>query len=350
MSESQAPVRILIASYLEPHHVDRIRAVNPRLEVVYEPHLLPRPRYAADHVGQTLERPEEDERRWLSLLAEAEVLFDFDRTHLEDLPERAPSLSWIQATSAGIGQLVARHRYVERMPEMVFTTASGVHAIPLAEYTLMSILMFRRQVPEMFADQGERRWRSFASTDLVGRSLAVVGMGSIGREVARVASAFGMRTVGVKRTVAGVDPASLHLVALYAFDELHAALRDAEHLVLSAPHTPETEGLIGAAELALLAPGAIVVNVARGALIDESALVDALQSGHVGGAALDVFREEPLSPDSLFWTMPNVLVCSHSAGTSDRENERITDIFCDNLRRYLAGEPLLNVLDIARMY
>ena len=350
MSESQPPVRIVIASYLEPHHVDRIRAVNPRLEVVYEPHLLPRPRYAADHVGQTLQRPEEDERRWVSLLAEAEVQFDFDRTHLEDLPERAPSLSWIQATSAGIGQLVARHRYVERMPETVFTTASGVHAIPLAEYTLMSILMFRRQVPEMFADQVERRWRRFASTDLVGRSLAVVGMGSIGREVARLASAFGMRTIGVKRTVAGVEAASLHLEALYESDELHAALRDAEHLVLSAPHTPETEGLIGAAELALLAPGAIVVNVARGALIDESALVDALESGHVGGAALDVFQEEPLSPDSVFWTMPNVLVCSHSAGTSDRENERITEIFCENLRRYLAGERLLNVLDKDRMY
>ena len=350
MSESQPPVRILIASYLEPHHVDRIRAVNPRLEVVYEPHLLPRARYAADHVGQTLQRPGEDERRWVSLLAEAEVLFDFDRTHLEDLPERAPSLSWIQATSAGIGQLVARHRYVERMPETVFTTASGVHAIPLAEYTLMSILMFRRRVPEMLADQRERRWQRFASTDLTERSLAVVGMGSIGREVARVASSFGMRTVGVKRTVTGVEPASLHLDALYAFDELHTALRDAEHLVLSAPHTPETEGLVGAAELALLAPGAIVVNVGRGALIDESALVDALESGHVGGAALDVFQEEPLSPDSVFWTMPNVLVCSHSAGTSDRENERITDIFCENLRRYLAGERLLNVLDKDRMY
>ncbi len=340
----------MIASYLEPHHVDRIRAVNPRLEVVYEPHLLPRPRYAADHVGHALERPEEDEKRWISLLAEAEVLFDFDRTHLEDLPECAPSLRWIQATSAGIGQLVAKHRYAERMPEVQFTTTSGVHAIPLAEYALMSILMFRRRVPNMLADQRERRWERFASSDLVERSLVVVGMGSIGRAVARYASAFGMRTIGVKRTLAGVEPASLHVEALYASDELHTALGGAEHLVLSAPHTPETEGLIGAAELALLAPGAIVVNVARGALIDESALVDALESGHVGGAALDVFQEEPLSTDSPFWTMPDVLVCSHSAGTTDRENERITEIFCDNLRRYLAGERLRNVLDTNRMY
>lgn len=350
MSESSKSVRIVIASYLEPHHVDRVRAVNPRLDVVYEPQLLPQPRFAADHVGHPFERGEEEERRWVSLLAEAEVLFDFDRTHLADLPERAPSLRWIQATSAGIGQLVAQHRYRERMPETVFTTASGVHAIPLAEYTLMSILFFRRRIPKMLADQEKRRWEPFASTDLTERSLAVVGMGSIGREVARVASTFGMRTIGVKRTVAGVEPASLHLEALYGFDELHAALRGAEHLVLAAPHTSETEGMIGAAELALLAPGAIIVNVARGPLLDESALVGALESGHVGGAALDVFEEEPLSPDSPFWTMPNVLVCSHSGGTSDRENERITDIFCENLRRYLAGEPLLNLLDTARMY
>jgi phosphoglycerate dehydrogenase-like enzyme len=159
-----------------------------------------------------------------------------------------------------------------------------------------------------------------------------------------------MRTIGVKRTVVGVDPAALHLDALYGLDELHQALRGAEHVVLSVPHTPETEGMIGAAELALLTPGAIIVNVARGAVIDEAALVHALESGHLGGAALDVFGEEPLPADSPFWAMPNVLICAHSAGTSDRENERITDIFCENLRRYLAGEQLTNVLDTNRMY
>jgi len=324
--------------------------VDPRLEVAYEPRLLPPPRYAADHDGHPFERPEADEKLWVALLLEAEVLFDFDASHLDDLPELAPSLRWIQAASAGIGQFVARHRYSERMPGTVFTTASGVHAIPLAEYSLMSILMFRRRVLKMRADQRDHRWERFASTDLSGRSLTVVGMGSIGCEVARLADAFGMRVVGVKRTVAGIDPASLCVEALYGFNEFHEALRGTEHVVLAAPHTPETEDFMGAVEFALLAPGAIIVNVARGALVDESALVDALGSGHVGGAALDVFREEPLASDSPFWTMPNVLMCSHSAGTSDRENGRITDIFCENLRRYLAGEPLENVLDTDRMY
>jgi glyoxylate/hydroxypyruvate reductase A len=216
--------------------------VNPRLRVAYEPHLLPPSRFVADHVGHPFERPEEDEKGWTSLLVEAEILFDFDRSHLGDLPERAPLLKWIQATSAGIDQLVAQYRYAERMPETLFTTASGVHAIPLAEYAPMSILMFRRRVPEMLADQRERRWEPFASTDLTERSLAVVGMGSIGRQVAGVASEFGMWTIGVKRTVAGVDPDALHLDALYGLDELHEALRGAEHVVLRSSTRPRPRG------------------------------------------------------------------------------------------------------------
>lgn len=343
-------VRIVIASYLEAEHVDRIRAVDGRLEVVYEPALLPRPRYAADHTGSPLERTPEQEERWLAHLAGAEVMFDFDRSHFDDLPEVAPNVRWIQATSAGIGQLVHRLRYAERLPETVITTASGVHAIPLAEFSVMAMLVFRKRLLPGLADQARRHWERFAATDLRDRSVVVVGVGSIGREVARMASAHGMRVIGVKRTVAGVDAASLHLDELYGFEDLHAALSGAEHLVLAAPHTPETDGLIGDRELALLAPGAVIVNVARGALVDETALIDALESGHLGGAALDVFAEEPLPPDSPLWAMPNVIVSPHSASTSDRENGRITDLFCENLRRYLVGEPLLNVLDTERLY
>jgi glyoxylate/hydroxypyruvate reductase A len=124
----------------------------------------------------------------------------------------------------------------------------------------------------------------------------------------------------------------------------------AEYLVVIVPHTPETEKMIGAAELALLPKGAYFINIARGAAVDEPALIEALRSGHLSGAALDVFGVEPLPSDSPFWEMPNVLVSPHSASTSDRENRRITELFCDNLRRYLAGEPLWNVLDTRLMY
>ncbi len=341
---------LVIASYLEPDHVERIRQVDSRLEAVYEPALLPAPRYAADHAGAPFERSPADEETWLSYLASADVLFDFDRTHFDDLPERAPNVRWIQATSAGIGQLVHRLGYAQRMPDTVFTTASGVHAIPLAEFSLMSMMAFRKRLIGTLEDQARHHWERYAGTDLEGRSLVLVGMGSIGTAVARMARAFGMRTVGVKRTVDGVDPDSLYLDALHGFADLHVAIGGAEHIVLGAPHTPETEGLIGETELALLAPGAVVVNVSRGALLDEAALADALQSGHLAGAALDVFAEEPLPADSPLWDMPNVIVSPHSASTSDRENGRITDLFCENLRRYLAGEPLLNVLDTEALY
>ena len=343
-------MRLVIASYLEPHHVERIREVDPRIEVVYEPDLLPTPRYAADHTGAPFQRSAADEETWLSYLTSAEVLFDFDRTHLEDLPECAPGVRWIQATSAGIGQLVHRLGYAERMPATVFTTASGVHAIPLAEFSLMAMLAFQKRLLKTLDDQVGHHWERYAGTDLEGRSLMVVGVGSIGTEVARIGRAFGMRTVGVKRTVTGIDPDELYLDALFGFEDLHTALEGAEHMVLAAPHTPVTEELIGERELGLLAPGAVVVNVSRGALLDEAALIDALESGHLAGAALDVFAEEPLPTDSPLWDIPNVIVSPHSASTSDRENGRITDLFCENLRRYLAGEPLLKVLDTETLY
>jgi glyoxylate/hydroxypyruvate reductase A len=343
-------MRIVIASYLEPHHVARVRAVSSRIEVIHEPALVASPRYAADHNGAPFQRSAADEETWLSHLAGAQVLFDFDRTHFEDLPECAPGVRWVQATSSGIGQLVHRLGYAERMPDTVFTTASGVHAIPLAEFSVMAMLAFRKQLLRTLRDQAEHHWERYAATDLEGRSLAIVGVGSVGTAVARVARAFGMRTVGVKRNVAGIDPGVLHLDALFGFEDLHAALAGAEHLVLAAPHTSETEGLIGEKELGLLAPDAVVVNVGRGALLDEMALIDALQAGRLAGAALDVFEEEPLPTASPLWDMPNVIVSPHSASTSDRENERITDLFCENLRLYMAGKPLLNVLDTAAAY
>jgi len=341
---------ILIASYLEPEHVDRIRQVDASLNVVYEPGLLRPPRYPADHTGAPTERTPDAEVRWQRLLRDAEILFDFDRTHREDLPELAPKVRWIQATSAGIGQLVKRMGYDTRMPETVFTTASGVHAGPLAEFCLMVVLAFHKGLPRMLRDQQRKHWERYAGTDLAGRTVVVIGIGSIGREVARVLKALGMITIGVARTLPPPDEPPSALDEIHPVGELHAVLPRAEHLVLSAPHTPDTEGMIGAEQLALLPEGAILINVGRGALVDEPALVRALESGRLGGAGLDVFVEEPLPPDSPLWSMPNVLVSPHSASTSDRENGRITDLFCENLRRYLDGRPLINVLDIERHY
>jgi phosphoglycerate dehydrogenase-like enzyme len=349
LSDSIRPM-VLIASYLEPEHVDRVRGVDSRLEVVYEPGLLRPPRYAADHVGTPGSRSPEDEAQWRTLLARADVLFDFDYTNDGELPELAPHVRWIQATSAGIGPFVKRRSYDTRMPQTVFTTASGVHARPLAEFCALAMLAFSRGLFIMLDAQRRRHWERFAGTDLLGKTVVIYGHGSIGEEVARVSRSFGMRTIGVKRSVEGQDKEALQVDELHSSAGLRSLLPRADFLVLAAPHTPETEGVVGRAELALLPAGAVLVNVGRGALVDEEALVAALRSGHLGGAALDVFQEEPLPPGSPLWTLPNVLVSPHSASTSDRENARLTDLFCRNLRRFLKGEALENVLDTSRLY
>jgi len=224
----------------------------------------------------------------------------------------------------------------------VITTASGVHAQPLAEFCVMVMIAFHKKLPMVLRDQRRKHWERYAGTDLRGQTLVIVGLGRVGREVARMGQAFGMRVIGVKRSLAGATPAELHLDVLYGADELPRALREAQNLVLIVPHTAETDGMIGARELAMLPNGAVFINIGRGSVVDEAALIAALQSGQLLGAGLDVFRDEPLPLENPLWEMENVIVSPHSASTSDRENARITDLFCANLRRFLAGEPLLN--------
>ncbi len=341
---------LLIASWIEPELVEHIRECAGEIRVVYEPDLLRPPRYAADHTGQECERSEDDEARWRALLAEATILFDFDITHRQDLPDLAPNVRWVQATSAGIGPFVRRLGYDTRMPDAVFTTASGVHARPLAEFAIMSMLAHSRRLLHTVAQQRAHHWERFAGTELNGRTVVVVGHGSIGREVGRFSQVFGLRVIGVKRTVEGVEPASAYADQLMGSEALHTVLPQADFLVLAAPHTDATESMIGAPEFTALPPGSVVINIGRGALIDEAALIDALQSGHVGGAYLDVFAEEPLPAESPLWDMPNVLVCPHSASTSDGENARIVHLFCENLKRWQDGRELLNVLDTEQLY
>ena len=335
---------VLITSYFEPELVDRIRQVDPRLNVIYEPSLLALPRYPADHYGIPDLTPEH-QARWRQLLAEADILFDFDPSHRQDLPELAPRARWVQSTSAGIGQFVKRNNYDKRMPNTIFTTASGVHAIPLAEFCMMAMLMFNKDLLRMLHDKERKHWERYAGTDLAGRTLAIIGMGKIGNQVACYANAFGMRVIGTD-----AERVTCPVATLYPLSELDTLLQQAEYLVISVPHTPQTEKMIGARELALLPKGAMFINIGRGQVVDEPALIESLRSEHLRCAALDVFAQEPLPPSSPLWDMPNVLISPHSASTSDNENAREVDLFCDNLRRYLAGQPLRNVLDTAKLY
>jgi glyoxylate/hydroxypyruvate reductase len=341
------PVVVLVASYLEPEHAARIAAI-PGARVIYEPNLLPRPRYVADHDGAPLERSPADERRWRGHLAEAEVMFDFDHAHLHDLPAVAPRLRWVQATSAGIGQMLLRTGLI-RSP-LVFTTASGIHATPLAEFVVLALLAFAKDLPRLVRDQSAHRWERYCGRELRGSTVGIVGLGRVGREVARSCGALGMRVMATRRTAhepaAHVDGVDL----LVPPGQLSALLQEVDALVLACPHTPDTEGLIGERELRSMKRGSVLINIARGVIVDEQALIAALRDGHLGGAALDVARREPLAADSPLWDLPNVLISPHSASTADTENAKLTDLFCENLRRYLRGDALLNVFDRERLY
>jgi phosphoglycerate dehydrogenase-like enzyme len=231
------------------------------------------------------------------------------------------------------------------MPNTVFTTASGVHVIPLAEFCMMAMLMFNKGLLRMMRDQDRKHWERYAGTDLEGRTLAIIGLGKIGNQVACYANALGMRVLGTD-----AERVVCEIAQIFPLSELDAMLKQAEYLVVCVPHTPQTEKMIGAREFALLPKGAMFINIGRGQVVDEPALIESLRSGHLRCAALDVFAEEPLPPSSPLWEMPNVLVSPHSASTSDGENRRVTDLFCDNLRRYLADEPLRNVLNTVKLY
>jgi phosphoglycerate dehydrogenase-like enzyme len=343
---TQSRLKVLIASYLEPERVEQIRREVPEVEVIYRPDLLGKPRYTADHNGDSKRTPEQ-EAQWLSLLAETDILFDFDYTHLDDLPERAPKVQWIQATSAGIGQFVNRMHYAERT-NWIFTTASGVHARPLAEFVVMAMLFFAKDFEYLQREKAAHHWARYCGTELAGKTMAIIGLGNVGREVARLAKSFDLRVVGNRRNKTRSNMPNVD--ELYPAEELGTLLAQADYLVLSCPHTPDTDGLIGAQELARLPKGAVVINIARGAVMNQPALTEALRSGHLRGAALDVFAAEPLPPHDPLWEMPNVLISPHSASTADSENAKITRLFCDNLKRFVSGSPLLNVLDVERYY
>ncbi len=341
-------MKVLICSYLEPELIARISAVDERLDVQYYPELLPRPRYPADHVGAPLQRSAADQERWEALLRQADVLFDFDYTAIGQLPERAPTARWLQATSAGIGQLVKRER-LDRM-NAVFTTASGVHARPLAEFVMMILLEQTKRAALARQQQQERLWKRFATGELAGKTLAIVGYGNIGKEVARLARPFGMRITGSKRRTEGFSASELGLDTLYSSQQLHEMLGEADFVCLITPHTPDTEGLMNDEAFAATKRGSTLINIARGVVVNESALVRALDSGQLAHAALDVASTEPLPADSPLWAHPNITIYPHSASTGEHENERIVNLFCENLRRHLANEPLLNQLDVERMY
>lgn len=253
-------------------------------------------------------------------------------------------LKWIHLASAGVEHALfpeLRERHI------TLTNGRGVYAVPIAEHVLGTMLALALDIPALVRRQGLREWRAPGTVELLSSTAVIVGLGGIGREVARRCRAFGMRVLATRGHPENPDPDADRV---YAADALADILPLADWLIVSAPATPETRHIVGAAELAALPPGARLVNIARGSLVDERALIAALREGRLAGAALDVFETEPLPTESPLWGMPNVIISPHNAGASPRSLQRTLDLFLENLHRFLAGEPLKNVVDMDRGY
>ncbi len=345
---------VFFASPLETEHIDRIRLSFPDLRLLVPTELWPRLRYVADHAGEPVERTSEEESRWLAMMAEAEVFFDFDRGHLHDMVRLAPRLRWIQSTSAGIIHYMDESRVHEA--GITVTTASGIHAVPLAEWAAFAVLWHEKMGSHLSELKAERRWERFCGGEALGKTALILGYGAVGRAIGANLEGLGLLVYGVgsrglvKRPggppAALAGPPSPEAVAA----ALASRLPKTDYLVIAIPGTPATERLLTRERLGLLPRGAFIINVGRGTVVDEAALIKMLAAGRLAGAALDVFEREPLPQDSPLWKVPNVLINPHSASTSFRENGRITDIFIENLRRYLAKEPLVNVYRPERGY
>jgi phosphoglycerate dehydrogenase-like enzyme len=275
----------------------------------------------------------------------------------------APNLKWVQLHSAGINQL-KDHPILQS--DIRVTTSSGIHAVPIGEFSVAMMVALARRVPRMVRqqDRGEwpkERWRTFLGHEMRGQTLGVVGYGSIGREVARIAKqGFGMHVLALTRGGNRVDrgyhepgvgdPDGQLPDAWFTRDRLHDLLAQSDFVLISTPLTDETRWMIGEAELRSMKPTAFIVNIARGEILDETALVRALKENWIAGAGLDVFAKEPLPADSELWKLENVLMAPHISSATPHYDDRAVDLFSENLRRYLRGDELLNLVNKAKGY
>jgi len=265
--------------------------------------------------------------------------------------QEAKRLKWIHSTAAGVAQLM----YPElRDSGVLVTNPRGIFSVPMAEHVIGLMLALARNFPDSVRQQDRAQWAQQALwdlpqhlTELHGRLLLIIGFGSIGKEVARRARAFNLRVWGVNRTGEGDSPLADQILSVA---DLPAALPQADFVVLAAPETPQTRQLIGAEQIASMKPGARLINVARGSLLDEGALLRALQAGKLGGAALDVAATEPLPPESPLWKAPNLLITPHTSAMSERLWERETSLLMELLDRWFDGRDLLNRVDFSRGY
>ncbi len=328
------PVKVVVTSAVGARCLEHIVAVGKRVSVTDVSSL-----FRGELTGDAKARAHLDTE-----LAEAEVIFGLRLP--QNVLTRAPNLKWIQVMSAGVDRFLDAD--MRRSP-VKMTNVSGIHATPIGEFVAGLMLMFVKLSPQCFGMKEEKRWQRIYPSVLSGKTLGVVGLGSNGREIARLGKAFGMTVVATRRSARSGDRAR-YVDTLLPADRLDTLLHESDFVVLAVPFTRETERLIGERQLRQMRKTAFLINVARGGIIDEDALVRALTEKAIAGAGLDVFATEPLPADSPLWHLPNAIVSPHISGSREDYVLRATELFADNLRRYLAGKRLVNVVDKRRGY
>ncbi len=338
MADSET-ISVVVTAPFPDAVLEQVREISPRLRIEHYTAAVP-------------------DKVW----ANAEILYTGRGV---PTPEQAPRLRWIQLYSAGINH-VAKEPIVQS-ENVELTTASGIHATPMSEFCLAMMLAFTYKLPRLLQQQARVEWNddrqtAFNPVPLRGQTVGIVGYGSIGRELARAADALGMSVLATKRDVMHPadedsyhepgtgDPEGEIPLRLYPPQALASMARECDFLVVTTPLTDDTHHLVSAAVLKAMKKTAVLINVARGAVVDEAALIETLQVRRIGGAALDVFEQEPLPPESPLWKLDNVIVAPHIAGSFSTYDEKGALLFAENLERYLDGRPLLNRVQRERGY
>ncbi len=280
-------------------------------------------------------------------ITDAEILYALKITQEEF--SKAKKLQWIQSPFVGVDSVLIND---VKNSDVIVTNSKGIHASQASDHVFALILAFARRLPELFEDQKKRKWRPrhpfpFDPLDeLHGKTLGIIGLGSIGREIARKGKCFGMHVVGMKNNPTRVE----NVDRVYRKDEINELLEISDYVVLCVPLTHETAGMIGENELKRMKNSAYLINIARGEVVDEKALVKALKEGWIAGAAIDVAENEPLPENSELWDLDNIIITPHVAGSTPHYWERAVSIFTENLKRFLAGKELINVVDKSKGY
>ena len=278
-------------------------------------------------------------------IEDADALFGHGAT--PELIHRAKRLRWIQTGNVGVEGMM----FPELInSDIVLANARGTTAINIAEHVMALVLAFARTIHTLVKRQTEKVWErrvNLPVLEIAGETLGILGLGSIGLETAKRAHAFDMRLLAVDPTQTEKPD---YVESLWKTDRLHDMLRQSDFVAICCPLTPETQGMMGAAEFRAMKPTAFLINIARGKIVDETALIKTLQAGEIAGAGLDATDPEPVAQDNPLWEMDNVIITPHNAGQSPKAPRRVFELFCENLKHFIAGEPLINVVDKTRGY